>query len=371
MPRTPLIVYLLPVILLGAIAALLVWKWWPWQGSGLNPNAQPRAVDPRGDYMELEKTNMKVYDTAAPSVVHVTNLAEKSRPFSLNPERVPRATGSGFIWDDDGHIVTNFHVVSGADAVSVTLADHSTYSVQHLWAYKDKDIAVLSVNAPRSKLRRILMGSSHDLKVGQITYAIGNPFGLDRSMTFGIISALGREIQTETGTIHGAIQTSAPINPGNSGGPLLDSAARLIGVNTAIASPSGASAGIGFAIPVDDVNEIVPQLIASGKVTRPRLGVQIAEIQLAKQLGVDQGVLIIKVLPNSPAARAGLRGTSRNDQGEVVRGDVITAIDGKAVNQSPDLFAALEKHRAGDTVTLTILRDNKQQEVQVTLQAVE
>jgi S1-C subfamily serine protease len=208
--------------------------------------------------------------------------------------------------------------------------------------------------------------------VGQKTYAIGNPFGLDQSLTTGVISALGREIESANGReIRGVIQTSAPINPGNSGGPLLDSAGRLIGVNTAILSPSGAFAGIGFAIPVDEVNRVVPQLIAHGKVVRPRLGVQIAADQQARRLGVTEGALILQVLPGGPAQRAKLHGTGLDEYGDRVPGDVVVAIDGQPVRSGNDLYAALERYRPGDTVTLTYVRGGQREEVKVTLEASE
>jgi S1-C subfamily serine protease len=290
----------------------------------------------------------------------------------MNLQAIPRGAGSGFVWDKDGHIVTNYHVVEGADAARVTLADRSSYDVKKIWAFKDKDIAVLLIDAPKEKLVPILIGTSHDLKVGQIVFAIGNPFGLDQSMTNGLISALGREVDGANGRpIHGAIQTSAAINPGNSGGPLLDSAGRLIGMNTAIVSPSGASAGIGFAIPVDEINEIVPQLISSGKIVRPRLGVQLAEDQLAQKLGVSAGALIIKVLPGSPAGKAGLKGTRSDQSGQIRIGDIIVAIDGKAVNEGKDVFTNLERYQVGDTVTVTFVRDGQRQDAKVVLQAME
>jgi S1-C subfamily serine protease len=370
-PRFPLIGYVLPIILLIGIAVLLVVRFWPRDSTGLDPAAKPRPVDARGDLTNEEKTNIAIYERCAPAVVHVTNLAQRGQ-FSLNLQQIPRGTGSGFLWDTEGHIVTNFHVVEGADAARVTLADRSNYDVKNVWAYRDKDIAVLRIDAPKSKLRPIMIGTSHDLKVGQFTFAIGNPFGLDQSMTMGIVSALGREVDSASGRpIHGAIQTSAAINPGNSGGPLLDSAGRLIGMNTAIISPSGASAGIGFAIPVDEINQIVPQLISNGKIVRPRLGVQIAEDQLAQQLGVDQGALIVKVLPNTPAAKAGLQGTRRDEAGQLHLGDIIVAINGKSVDAGKDLFTNFDRYKVSDTVTLTIIRDNQRQDVKVTLQAME
>jgi S1-C subfamily serine protease len=232
-----LLAVVLGVVVLLPLALVAGWYWWP-RHRASSADAQPRPVEPRGDLMEIEKTNIAIYTQVAPSVVHVTNLAEHGSPFNLNVQRVPRGTGSGFVWDDDGHIVTNYHVVEGADAATVTLADHTTYDATRVWAYADKDIAVISVNAPAGKLHRMpKIGSSHDLKVGQVTYAIGNPFGLDQTLTTGIVSALGREIEggdSGRAPIQGVIQTSAAINPGNSGGPLLDSAGRLIGMNTAI-----------------------------------------------------------------------------------------------------------------------------------------
>ena len=348
------------VVLLAVPIGLLVWWFWPHASSGLDPHAQPRPVVARGALAPEEEMNISIYDRTSPSVVHVTNLAQQRGLFNLNMSEVPKGTGSGYVWDEDGHIVTNYHVVAGADAAQVVLADNSRYRARQVWAYADKDIAVLWIDAPKAKLHPMpLIGTSHDLKVGQITYAIGNPFGFDQTMTNGIVSGLGREIEGEGGQpLRGVIQTSAAINPGNSGGPLLDSNGRLIGMNTAIVSPSGASAGIGFAIPVDEINEIVPQLIQHGKVVRPRLGVQLAEDQQARHLGIDEGALILKVVPDGSAAKAGLQG-----------GDVILAVDGKTISKAKDLYAALEPHHVGDTITVTILRDNKRQDVKVTLEA--
>jgi S1-C subfamily serine protease len=350
-----------------------LWRHWPLGGgSGLDPNAQPRPVLARGDLSQEEKSNIQIYEQASPSLVQVTNLGAQSSAFGLNVQEIPEGLGSGFVWDYEGHIVTNYHVVKGADAARVTLSDHSTHEARQVWAYPDQDIAVLWIDVPKNRLHPTPIGTSHDLKVGQIVYALGDPFGLGETMTNGIVSALGREMKSVTGrTIHGVIQTSAAINPGNSGGPLLDSAGRLIGMNTAILSPSGTFAGIGFAIPVDEINRIVPQLIRHGKVVRPRLGVQVAEDQLARQVGVDQGALIVKVLPNSPAAQAGLRGTQRDASGRIRLGDVIVAIDGKAIKNAQDLYSALEHHQVGDTVTLSLEREGQRQDVQVTLQAIE
>jgi S1-C subfamily serine protease len=373
-PSSPLAacVALLTLLCLLVFGGGLVWWFWPWGRTGLDPNAQPRPVAARGDLAPLEQANIEIYEQASPAVVHVTNLVEQQDLFSLDIQEVPKGSGSGFVWDEDGHIVTNFHVVSGANAAQVTLADHSSFAARRVSGYPDLDIAVLWIQAPKGKLRPIQVGTSHDLKVGQLTYAIGNPFGLDQTLTTGIVSALGRQIRAENGRqIRGVIQTSAPINPGNSGGPLLDSAGRLIGMNAAIVSPSGAFAGIGFAIPVDEINRVVPQLIAHGKIVRPRLGVQIAEDQIAQRLGVDQGVLIIKVQPDSPAAKAGLDGTRRDESGRIHLGDVIVAIDGKAVNNANDLHDALDQYKDGDTVTVTVTRNGKRQDFKVTLQVIE
>ncbi len=374
----PILVVLLPLFLLLAVVVLGVFAWrllWPHGagGDGLNPDAQPRPVVARGNLAEIEKTNIDIYERCSPSVVHVTNLAvAQSSPFSMDVRKVPRGTGSGFIWDEGGHIVTNFHVVQGAQDVQVTLSDHSTYAAQEVWAYREKDIAVIWIDV-KKKLRPIPIGTSHDLKVGQITYAIGNPFGLDQTLTTGIVSALGREITDEASDqpIQGVIQTSAAINPGNSGGPLLDSAGRLIGMNTAILSPSGTFAGIGFAVPVDDINQVVPQLIRHGKVVHPSLGVQFAPDEWARQkFEIDTGALILKVLPNSPAAQAGLRSTLRRGA-HIIVGDVVVAINGQAVKDSADVQSILDKSQVGDTVTVTVVRDygsDDQQKLDVKVQ---
>jgi S1-C subfamily serine protease len=361
-----------PLMVLVVCAVFLVWWFWP-HGSGLNANAHARPVDPRGEYTTEEKVNISVYEKAAPAVVHVTNVRELRNSFNLDLQQIHKGTGSGFVWDEEGHIVTNYHVIDGADSAKVILADHSTYDVRKVWSYPDKDIAVLWINAPKEKLRPILIGSSHDLKVGQSAFAIGNPFGLDQTMTNGIVSALGREVQSPNGnTIQGAIQTSAAINPGNSGGPLLDSFGRLIGMNTSIISPSGAFAGIGFAIPVDDINQVVTELIQKGKIVRPRIGVQLADEQLAQQLGVKKGALIWKVVPDSPAGQAGLKGTRVDENaGRISRGDIIVAVDGKAISKVQDLHAAMEKRKVGDTIDLTIERDGQRQDVKITLKAME
>jgi S1-C subfamily serine protease len=328
---------------------------------------QPREVTPQASLTELEKTNIAIYENTRPAVVHITTLAIQEDFYRLNAQEVPEGTGSGFIWDEGGHIVTNFHVIQKADAAQVTLADHSTYRASLVGAAADHDLAVLKIDAPKSKLRKITLGSSADVRVGQLSYAIGNPFGLDQTFTMGVVSALGREIQSVTRhSIKNVIQTDAAINPGNSGGPLLDSAGRLIGVNTAIYSPSGSNAGIGFAIPVDEVNRVVPQLIRHGKLSRPSLGVMVGADQLAAQLG-QTGALVMRVIPGSPAEKAGLKATHRTRNGDIMVGDVIVAVDGKPVRKANDLFDLLAQHQPGDKLKLTIDRNDQAMDVEVTL----
>ncbi len=327
---------------------------------------EPRPVEPRASLTDLEKTNIAIYERTKPSVVHITSLAVQQDVF-LNAQEVPEGTGSGFVWDDGGHIVTNFHVIQKADAAQVTLADHSTWRASLVGASPDNDLAVLRISAPKSKLRPIKVGRSADLQVGQMAYAIGNPFGLDQTFTWGVVSALGREIQSVSRrTIKNVIQTDAAINPGNSGGPLLDSSGRLIGVNTAIYSPSGSNAGIGFAIPVDEVNRVVPQLIRHGKVIRPGIGATLAPDQLTEQLG-RRGVLVMRTVPNGPAAQAGLRPTRRDVVGRIRLGDFIVGVNGEAIETRNDFYDRLQQRKVGETLTLTIERDGQRLDVNVTL----
>ncbi|MFN0196955.1 MAG: S1C family serine protease, partial [Planctomycetaceae bacterium] len=242
-----------------------------------DPAAKPREIMARGDLADDEKSMIALYKQASSSVVHITTVAVEQRwnPWNFNVMEIPKqGTGSGFLWSDDGYIVTNFHVVMEAREAKVTMADHEVYPARFVGADPDKDVAVLKIEIPGGKYRALPIGSSSDLQVGQKVFAIGNPFGFDQTLTTGVISGLGREIQSVTKqTIKGVIQTDAAINPGNSGGPLLDSAGRLIGVNTAIYSPSGAHAGIGFAVPVDTINGIVPQLLQTGVVAKAGLGI--------------------------------------------------------------------------------------------------
>ncbi|MBI5626709.1 MAG: trypsin-like peptidase domain-containing protein [Nitrosomonadales bacterium] len=330
--------------------------------------ATPRTVTPRGPLGEDEKANIALFKSASPSVVHITTLEYARDFFSLDVMQIPRGTGSGFVWDEQGRIVTNFHVIQDANAATITLHDQSTWKARMVGAFPDRDLAVLQIDAPREKLKPIPIGTSRDLVVGQRVYAIGNPFGLDQTLTTGIISALNREIESATQRkIRGVIQTDAAINPGNSGGPLLDSAGRLIGVNTSIFSPSGASAGIGFAIPVDEVNRIVPRLIRDGKFERPVLGAQYAPEQFLPALGLKKGVAVLDVVQGGPAGIAGLKPFYRNSSGNIVVGDVIVAIDDRVIENTDDLFEALETHQSGDTVSLTVMRGKKQVKQRLTV----
>ncbi len=332
--------------------------------------AQPRAVTPRGPLAADELAHIELFRKASPSVVHITSLGAQRDVFSMNVQQVPRGTGTGFVWDASGHIVTNFHVIQGANGAKVTLADQSTYDATLVGAFPDRDLAVLKIDAAKDKLPPLALGTSRDLQVGQRVYAIGNPFGLDQTLTIGIVSALNREIESfNNRTIRGVVQTDAAINPGNSGGPLLDSAGRLIGVNTQIASPSGASAGIGFAIPVDEVNRIVPRLIRDGRFVRPALGVTAGPPQLQRALRLPKGVAVVQVGRNTPAARAGLQPFSRGNRGEIVMGDVITAINDEPVEGLDDMLAALERRQPGEAVTLTVWREGRSRNVETRLAA--
>jgi S1-C subfamily serine protease len=319
--------------------------------------ATPRAVTPRGPLLAEEQNQIEIFRKTSPSVVHITTLETQRDFFSLNVQQVPRGTGTGFVWDERGHVVTNFHVIQGASAARVTLSDQSTHQASLVGAFPDRDLAVLKIDVPAAKAPPLPLGTSRDLVVGQKVYAIGNPFGLDQTLTTGIVSALNREIESvNQRTIRGVIQTDAAINPGNSGGPLLDSAGRLIGVNTAIYSPSGGSAGIGFAIPVDEINRIVPRLIRDGRFVRPAIGVTAGPTALHQALRLPRGVALVQVAPGSPAARAGLVPFRRGSNGEVVFGDVITEVNGEPVADLDDMLAQLERRAPGDTVTLTLWR---------------
>ncbi|MEZ4359809.1 MAG: trypsin-like peptidase domain-containing protein [Kofleriaceae bacterium] len=327
--------------------------------------AAPRPVVINDKLGADETATIEVFRRAAPSVVHITSLVERSDRMSLDVTEIPQGTGSGFLWDTAGHVVTNSHVMQDTDRAQVTLDDGTSYAARLVGREANKDLAVLKIDAPASKLRAIAVGSSENLQVGQKVLAIGNPFGLDHSLTTGVISGLEREIKSTSGrTIFGVIQTDASINPGNSGGPLLDGGGNLIGINTAIYSPSGANAGIGFAVPVDTINAIVPELIKYGKVKRPGLGINIW-INGA-QRGIN-GVVIRGVVPGGPAERAGLVGFGRTPDGRVVLGDVIVGGDGREFRDQSDLYKLLDEHRVGDTVEFVVMRDGQRRTVKITL----
>jgi S1-C subfamily serine protease len=261
-------------LFIGAVAGVYLWPEIIRRFS--RPDAQPRLIEPRGDLAADEHSTIELFQKASPSIVYITTLARQINPWTRNARDIPAGTGSGFVWEVNGHIVTNFHVILNANAASVMLRNRKMYPASLVETSPDHDLAVLRINAPENDLRPVPIGSSHDLQMGQKVFAIGNPFGLDQTLTTGIISALNRTMEGPAGRpIEQVIQTDASINPGNSGGPLLDSAGRLIGVNTAIYSPSGASAGIGFAVPVDTVNRVAPRIISEGGYTRPRLGIYV------------------------------------------------------------------------------------------------
>jgi S1-C subfamily serine protease len=322
--------------------------------------AEPRAVTARGELAADEQTTIAIFDRISPSVVYIATTGAILDPWTRDLRAIRRGTGSGLIWDDYGHIVTNFHVVEDARSAIVRFSDHRAYQAWLVGASPEHDLAVLRIDAPASRSRPVPIGTSADLKVGQKVFAIGNPFGLDYSLTTGIVSALDRTIEAENDVeIRQLIQTDAAINPGNSGGPLLDSAGRLIGVNTAIYSPSGSFSGIGFAVPVDTVNRVVPYLIASGRYVRPRIGIvgdDDASRPVLDGLGLH-GVLVLRVESGSPAERAGVRGTAIAADGSLSIGDVITDLDGQPVSDMGELISLLERYSIGDEVRLGIVRD--------------
>ncbi|WP_314951696.1 S1C family serine protease [Bradyrhizobium cosmicum] len=319
-----------------------------------------RAVEQRGPLSEAERGTIDIFERVSPSVVQVA--AKSAATPLMGEESQGGASGTGFVWDRDGHLVTNNHVVANGGQIAVRFASGEVAQVDLVGTAPNYDLAVLRIRSVRELAPPVALGSSNDLKVGQSAFAIGNPFGLDQSMTSGIISALKRRLPTHGGReIANVIQTDAAINPGNSGGPLLDSAGRLIGVTTAIISPSGSNAGIGFAVPVDVVNRIVPELIRNGRVPTPGIGIVAAGEDVSTRLGVD-GVIVVRTAPGSPAERAGIRGVNMST-GAV--GDIITAAEGKPVRRLADLTDALEQAGAGKTVRLTVKRGSESRDVNV------
>ena len=343
----------------------------------LVPDAESRVVAPRGDLAAEERSTIELFEAAAPSVVHIQTTRNETRRGFLSSRavEVPEGSGTGFVWDREGHIVTNYHVLQGAESAYVILQDGGkAYPAQLVGGAPDSDLAVLKIGAPRSKLVPIAIGTSDDLRVGQRVFAIGNPFGLDKTLTTGVISGLDRMITSVTNTtIHGVIQTDAAINPGNSGGPLLDSAGRLIGVNTAIKSPTGSYAGVGFAVPVDLVNHKVPRILRAGFAERAGLGVYIGPDEWATEQGL-RGAVVDQVVAGGAADLSGLRGSTHRRDGSIGLGDVIVRLDDRAIEGKEDLFAALYGYAAGDVVDVTVSRfDAGERErlvrVDVTLQA--
>lgn len=331
--------------------------------------AEPRAVTPRGELSPMEKTNIEIFQQSSPSVVYITTLSDSLNPWTRDITRIRRGTGSGFIWDQNGHIITNYHVLEGASAIRIHLSDQRTFNATLIGVSPDHDLAVLHIPVTTHTLNPLPIGRSNDLQVGQMTYAIGNPFGLDQTLTTGVISALNRSLSNNNGSvIEGLIQTDAAINPGNSGGPLLDSAGRLIGINTAIYSPSGSYAGIGFAVPVDTVNRIVPKIIAHGNYQRPKLGITINEELnkiITQKLGI-KGVAIMEVMPHSSADTAGLKAVSMSNN-HIIPGDVIVGIDEHIIDSTKILLATLEKYNIGDQIQLKLVRNHQKRQISLVL----
>lgn len=354
-----------------AIAFLLFLAGRPWFEHWLiGFSAEPRVVTARGDLAADELATIEIFERVSQSVVYISTVSEIALPWTRNLAEVRRGTGSGFIWDELGHVVTNYHVIAGASRAQVRLADQRSYAAILIGASQEHDLAVLRIEVPMAAPNPVMIGTSEDLRVGQKVFAIGNPFGLDYSLTTGVVSALDRTIVSEDGTeIRRLIQTDAAINPGNSGGPLIDSAGRLIGVNTAIFSPTGGFSGIGFSVPVDTLNRVVPQLIAYGRYIRPRLGIfadDDASRAVLKELGVS-GVLVLRVESGSPADRAGLRATRLTTGGGVIPGDIIQSVGGREVANMGDLIEILEDFQIGSQVSLGIWRGGQRMELLVKL----
>lgn len=329
--------------------------------------APSRNNEPTKGLDNIEKATISLFEKATPSVVFITTSDVRRDYFSRSFKEYKSGSGSGFIWDSKGHIITNYHVIKGADKAMITLSDQTSYPAKLVGIAPSKDLAVLKIDAPREKLRPLRTGTSYDLKVGQSVYAIGNPFGLDQTLTTGIVSALGREINSVQGLpIRDVIQTDAAINPGNSGGPLLNSSGELIGVNTAIYSPSGASAGIGFSIPVDAVKWVVPDLIKYRKIQRPDIGADFFPHSTTSKLGLN-GVLVKTVWKGTAAEKAGIQPTYRDKYGKLHLGDIIVAINNERIENENDYLLELENYRAGDKVEILVERKGERLELDLIL----
>ncbi|HYE64740.1 MAG TPA: trypsin-like peptidase domain-containing protein [Pyrinomonadaceae bacterium] len=316
-----------------------------------------------------EQNNIEVYKAISPGVAFITTTTYRQDFFGMVEEG--QGSGSGSVIDDQGHILTNYHVIEGVQKLTVSLGADKNYPARPIGGDPDTDLAVIKIEAPRDQLTVVPLGDSDKLVVGQKVLAIGNPFGLDRTLTTGVISGLQRPIRARNNRpIEGAIQTDASINPGNSGGPLLDSRGRMIGINSQILSPSGASAGVGFAVPVNIAKRVVPQLIRNGRVLRPKLGIgtrDVRDLRDQVRLPVSEGVIIINVAPGGAAEAAGLRGLMQTEDGEVILGDIIMAIEGEKVGNSDDLYRILDKHQIGDIVRVEVVRGNGRVTVPVRL----
>lgn len=337
-------------------------------GSAFSEKAPAGIADPATG--TDENNNIEIYRVVAPGVVNISSTSYSRDFFGFVEPR--EGSGSGSILDQEGNILTNFHVVEGAQKLSVSLGGQKTYAAKLIGGDPDTDLAVIRlIEKPREPLTVVALGDSDKLAVGQKVLAIGNPFGLDRTLTTGIISGLQRPIRARNNRlIEGAIQTDASINPGNSGGPLLDSHGRVIGINSQILSPSGASAGVGFAIPVNIAKRIVPQLVSFGTVRRPRLGISTRDVAALKnqvEMPVSDGVLIWEVAQGGAAANAGLQGLTQTENGDVELGDIIVGIDGEKIGNSDDLSRVLDKHQLGDTVRVEVVRNGKRATVTVRL----
>ena len=365
------------MVKLARVLIIIVIVWIVADFFGIKPTSffQPKVgmrpvTQPLGDLGADERASIEVFKRISPSVTYITNKRFQRDYFSFNVMEIPQGTGSGFLWDNKGHIVTNFHVVYEADEIEVRMRDGKSYDADVVGADPDHDLVVLQINATNLNISPVMIGDSNDLQVGQKVLAIGNPFGLDSTLTTGVISALGRTIQSMTKRyIHDVIQTDAAINPGNSGGPLLDSFGRLIGVNTAIISPSGTYSGVGFAVPVDTVNRIVTKLINHGKVGRPGFGISLIPEHIMSRIGTE-GVGILEVFKGSSAEEAGLREVKRLSNGRVQMGDIIIEVAGSKIRGSSDLVRILDKHEVGDEVDIIIIRENVKKSIQIVIQSV-
>ena len=365
------------MVKLARVLIIIVIVWIVADFFGIKPTSffQPKVgmrpvTQPLGELGADERASIEVFKRISPSVTYITNKRFQRDYFSFNVMEIPQGTGSGFLWDNKGHIVTNFHVVYEADEIEVRMRDGKSYDADVVGADPDHDLVVLQINATNLNISPVIIGDSNDLQVGQKVLAIGNPFGLDSTLTTGVISALGRTIQSMTKRyIHDVIQTDAAINPGNSGGPLLDSFGRLIGVNTAIISPSGTYSGVGFAVPVDTVNRIVTKLINHGKVGRPGFGISLIPEHIMSRIGAE-GVGILEVFKGSSAEEAGLREVKRLSNGRVQMGDIIIEVAGSKIRGSSDLVRILDKHEVGDEVDIIIIRENVKKSIQIVIQSV-